>query len=124
MGPSGRIHNFGAGPAVLPLEVVEEVAETLPNLGGSGFGLMEVSHRSQTFQDVIDSAMSRLRGLIAIPDDYEVLFLQGGASTQFYMSALNLMSEGGMADYLVTGIWSKKAPVSYTHLTLPTILLV
>ena len=111
MGPSGRIHNFGAGPAVLPLEVVEEVAETLPNLGGSGFGLMEVSHRSQTFQDVIDSAMSRLRGLIAIPDDYEVLFLQGGASTQFYMSALNLMSEGGMADYLVTGIWSKKALV-------------
>ena len=72
---------------------------------------MEVSHRSQTFQDVIDSAMSRLRRLIAIPDDYEVLFLQGGASTQFYMSALNLMSEGGMADYLVTGIWSKKALV-------------
>ena len=111
MGTSGRIHNFGAGPAVLPLEVVEEVAETLPNLGGSGFGLMEVSHRSQTFQDVIDSAMSRLRGLLGIPDDYEVLFLQGGASTQFYMSALNLMSEGGMADYLVTGIWSKKALV-------------
>ena len=111
MGPSGRIHNFGAGPAVLPLEVVEEVAETLPNLGGSGFGLMEVSHRSQTFQDVIDSAMSRLRGLLGIPDDYEVLFLQGGASTQFYMSALNLMSEGGMADYLGTGIWSKKALV-------------
>ena len=67
MGPSGRIHNFGAGPAVLPLEVVEEVAETLPNLDGSGFGLMEVSHRSQTFQDVIDSAMSRLRGLIPSP---------------------------------------------------------
>lgn len=67
MGPSGRIHNFGAGPAVLPLEVVEEVAETLPNLGGSGFGLMEVSHRSQTFQDVIDSAMSRLRGYLAYP---------------------------------------------------------
>ena len=109
MGPSGRIHNFGAGPAVLPLEVVKEVAETLPNLSGSGFGLMEVSHRSETFQEVIDSAMARLRGLLDIPDDYEVLFLQGGASTQFYMSALNLMNTGGMADYLVTGIWAKKA---------------
>lgn len=106
---SSRIHNFGAGPAVLPLEVVEEFAETLPNLGGSGFGLLEVSHRSETFQEVIDSAMSRLRSILSVPDDYEVLFLQGGASTQFYMTALNLLEEGGKADFLVTGGWSQKA---------------
>jgi phosphoserine aminotransferase len=106
---SGRIHNFGAGPAVLPIEVVQEVAETLPNLLGSGFGLLEVSHRSETFQNVIDSAMDRLRRILSIPDDYEILFLQGGASTQFYMSALNLLSEGEKADFLVTGGWSQKA---------------
>ncbi len=109
VGSTGRIHNFGAGPAVLPLEVVNEVAEALPNLNSSGFGVMELSHRSQTFQQVIDSAMTRLRGILSIPDDYEVLFLQGGASTQFYMSALNVMEEGGKADYLVTGVWAKKA---------------
>ena len=86
---TGRIHNFGAGPAVLPLEVVEEVAATLPNLLNSGFGLLEGSHRSPTFQSVIDSAVERSRGVLAVPDDYEVLFLQGGASTQFYMTALN-----------------------------------
>jgi len=109
VGTHGRIHNFGAGPAVLPLEVVEECSEALPNLHGSGFGLMEVSHRSSTFQEVIDSAMSRLRGILEIPGDYEVLFLQGGASTQFYMTALNLLHEGEGADFLVTGVWSKKA---------------
>ena len=107
--PAGRIHNFGAGPAVLPLEVIEEVAETLPNLLDSGFGLLEVSHRSGTFQSVIDSAMNRMRGILGVPDDYEILFLQGGASTQFYMTALNLMSEEGKADFLITGGWSQKA---------------
>ena len=109
VGAESRIHNFGAGPAVLPLEVVTEVAESLPNMNGSGFGLMEVSHRSTAFQEVIDSAMGRMRGLLSIPDDYEILFLQGGASTQFYMTALNLLSNGGAAEFLVTGIWAKKA---------------
>ena len=109
MGAQSRIHNFGAGPAVLPLEVVTEVAKSLPNMNGSGFGLMEVSHRSPAFQEVIDSAMGRMRGLLSIPDDYEILFLQGGASTQFYMTALNLLSNGGAAEFLVTGIWAKKA---------------
>ena len=109
MQPEGRIHNFGAGPAVLPYEVVQEVSEALPNLSGSGFGLMEVSHRSDTFQAVIDSAIGRVRSLLSVPDDYEVLLLQGGASTQFYMTALNLIGEGGKADYLVSGTWSKKA---------------
>lgn len=106
---TGRIHNFGAGPAVLPLSVVEECREALPNLNGSGFGLLEVSHRSQTFQNVVDSAMAGLRRVLGVPDDYTVLFLQGGASLQFYMTALNLLPPGGSADYLVTGTWAQKA---------------
>lgn len=106
---NGRIHNFGAGPAVLPLEVVERVREALPNLNGSGFGLLEVSHRSQVFQDVVDSAMAGMRRTLEIPDDYTILFLQGGASLQFYMTALNLLGEDEKADYLVTGGWSQKA---------------
>ena len=109
MASQGRIHNFGAGPAVLPLEVVEEVSEALPNLNNSGFGLMEVSHRSDTFQEVIDSAKSRLGRILQIPEGYDVLLLQGGASTQFYMSALNLLQAGSKADFLVSGIWSEKA---------------
>jgi phosphoserine aminotransferase len=94
---------------VLPLEVVEEVAATLPNLLDSGYGLLEVSHRSATFQGVIDSAMGHIRRVMSVPEDYEVLFLQGGASTQFYMTALNLIGEGEKADFLVTGGWSQKA---------------
>ena len=106
---ASRIHNFGAGPAVLPLSVVEECRDALPNLNGSGFGLLEVSHRSQVFQDVVDSAMSRVRSVLGVPDEYTVLFLQGGASLQFYMTALNLLSPGEKADYLTTGGWSVKA---------------
>jgi len=109
MAVQGRIHNFGAGPAVLPLEVVEEVASALPNLNNSGFGLLEVSHRSGFFQDVIDSARDRIRRILTIPEDYHVLFLQGGASTQFYMTALNLLNKEDKADFLVTGGWSEKA---------------
>ena len=105
----GRIHNFGAGPAVLPLSVVEECRAALPNLNGSGFGLLEISHRSQVFQDVVDSAMAGLRRVLGVPDDYTVLFLQGGASLQFYMTALNLLEPDEKADYLLTGGWSKKA---------------
>jgi len=105
----GRIHNFGAGPAVLPLEVVEKVAATLPNLMDSGFGLCEISHRSATFQSVIDSAIERVRRVLNVPEAYTVLLLQGGASLQFYMTALNLLREGEAADFLVTGGWSKKA---------------
>lgn len=105
----GRIHNFGAGPAVLPLEVVEKVQAALPNLLDSGFGLLEISHRSDTYQSVIDSAVARVREVLSVPDDFEVLLLQGGASTQFYMTALNLLREGEKADFLVTGGWSQKA---------------
>ena len=98
-----RIHNFGAGPAVLPLSVVQAVGDALPNLMDSGFGLCEISHRSGTFQSVVDSAMERVRRVLSVPDDYTVLFLQGGASLQFYMTALNILEEGEQADYLVTG---------------------
>lgn len=106
---NGRIHNFTAGPAVLPESVVEEVREQLPNLYGSGLGLCEISHRSKTFQAVVDSANVRLRRVLGVPADYEVLFLQGGASLQFYMTALNLLRSGDAADFLVTGTWSQKA---------------
>ncbi len=116
MAASERIHNFGAGPAVLPLEVVQEVSNALPNLNESGFGLMEISHRSSAFQEVIDSAIARLRRVLSIPDDYEVLILQGGASTQFYMTALNVLSKGGKADFLVTGGWSQKALVEASRI--------
>jgi phosphoserine aminotransferase len=104
-----RIHNFGAGPAVLPLSVVEAVGDALPNLMDSGFGLCEISHRSDTFQSVVDSAMARVRRVLSVPDDYTVLFLQGGASLQFYMTALNILNENEKADYLVTGGWAQKA---------------
>ncbi len=106
---TNRIHNFGAGPATLPLSVIEEVSQALPNLMDSGMGVCEVSHRSQIFQDVVDSAMARVRRVLSVPEDYTVLFLQGGASLQFYMTALNLLRTGEKADYLVTGGWSKKA---------------
>ena len=109
MPATNRIHNFGAGPATLPLSVIEEVSQALPNLMDSGMGVCEVSHRSQTFQDVVDSAMARVRRVLSVPEEYTVLFLQGGASLQFYMTALNLLRTGEKADYLVTGGWSKKA---------------
>ena len=104
-----REHNFSAGPAVLPLSVVEELAEALPNFKGTGLGLMELSHRSPTFDAVHRSAEARLRRVLSIPDNYEVLFLQGGASLQFLMTVLNLLQEGESADFVVTGIWSQKA---------------
>ena len=109
MTTTGRIHNFGAGPAVLPLEVVEECRKSLPNLDNSGFGLIEISHRSKTFQNIVDSSMEKLRRILSIPEDYTVLYLQGGASLQFYMSALNLLRENEKVDFLVTGVWSQKA---------------
>ena len=106
---SARLHNFYAGPAVLPASVVEELGNELPNFGGSGVGLMEISHRSATFDAVVRSAQSRLRRLLGISEDYEVLFLQGGASMQFYQVPLNLVPNGGAVDYVDTGAWSTKA---------------
>ena len=103
-----RAHNFSAGPAVLPSSVIEQLRDALPNFKGTGLGLMEMSHRSSTFDDVHRSAENRLRRILTIPDEYSVLFLQGGASLQFHMTALNLLQEGESADFVVTGTWAKK----------------
>lgn len=104
----GRVYNFSAGPAVLPEEVLREAAEEMMDYRGSGMSVMEMSHRSQTFQEIIDTAEADLRELMNIPDNYKVLFLQGGASLQFAMIPMNLM-KNQKANYIVTGQWAKKA---------------
>ena len=103
-----RVYNFSAGPAVLPEEVLREAAEEMLDYRGTGMSVMEMSHRSKDFQDIIDEAQKDIRELMNIPDTYEVLFLQGGASQQFAMIPMNLMKNGA-ADYIVTGQWAKKA---------------
>jgi phosphoserine aminotransferase len=104
-----RIFNFSAGPAVLPLPVLEEAREHMLSLPGVGMSVMEISHRSKTFDEIIGGAESGLRELMGIPEDYHVLFLQGGASLQFSMIPMNLLPEGASADYVITGSWGKKA---------------
>ena len=103
-----RVYNFSAGPAVLPEEVLREAAEEMLDYRGTGMSVMEMSHRSKDFQNMIDEAEADLRELMDIPGNYEVLFLQGGASQQFAMIPMNLM-KNGTADYIVTGQWAKKA---------------
>ena len=103
-----RVYNFSAGPAVLPEEVLKEAAEEMMDYRGCGMFVMEMSHRSKTYQTIIDEAEADLRDLIGIPDNYKVLFLQGGASQQFAMIPMNLM-KNKVADYIVTGQWAKKA---------------
>jgi len=104
-----RIHNFSAGPAVLPLPVLEQAQRDLLSLPGIGMSVMEISHRSKPFDEIINNADAGLRELLGIPEGYEVLFLQGGASLQFSMLALNLLPKDGSADYVLTGSWGKKA---------------
>ena len=104
-----RIFNFSAGPAVLPVPVLERAREEMLSLPGVGMSVMEISHRSKTFQAIVDGAEAGLRGLMGIPDGYHVLFLQGGASLQFSMVPMNLLAGGGSADYVLTGSWGKKA---------------
>ena len=103
-----RVYNFSAGPAVLPEEVLREAAEEMMDYRGTGMSVMEMSHRSAAFQQIIDEAEADLRDLLEIPDNYKVLFLQGGASLQFAMIPMNLM-KNRVADYIVTGQWAKKA---------------
>ena len=103
-----RIYNFSAGPAVLPEEVLKEAQEEMLDYRGCGMSVMEMSHRSKVFQNIIDEAEADLRDLMGIPSNYKVLFLQGGASLQFSMIPMNLM-KNGVADYIVTGQWAKKA---------------
>src|SRR5512145_664346 len=104
-----RIFNFSAGPAVLPLDVLEKAQRDLVSLPGVGMSILEVSHRSKVFDEVIEACEADLRALAGIPDNYHVLFLQGGASLQFSMVPMNLLPSGGSADYIVTGAWSQKA---------------
>ena len=103
-----RVYNFSAGPAVLPEEVLKEAAEEMLDYRGTGMSVMEMSHRAKAFDAIIKDAEADLRDLLAVPDNYKVLFLQGGASQQFAMVPMNLM-KNRVADYIITGQWAKKA---------------
>ena len=103
-----RVYNFSAGPAVLPEEVLRQAAAEMLDYQGTGMSVMEMSHRSKPFAQIIETAEADLRDLMAIPDNYNVLFLQGGATQQFAAIPMNLM-QNKVADYIVSGSWSKKA---------------
>lgn len=104
-----RVYNFSAGPSMLPESVLKKAAEEMLDYHGCGQSVMEMSHRSKVFQSIIDEAEALVRELMNVPDNYKVLFLQGGASTQFAAIPLNFMNKNGKADYIVTGQWAKKA---------------
>ncbi len=104
-----RVYNFSAGPSVLPESVLEKAAEQMMDYEGSGQSVMEMSHRSKTYDAIIKSCEALLREVMGIPDNYKVLFLQGGASSQFAMVPLNLMNGSGKADFVITGQWANKA---------------
>ncbi len=103
-----RVYNFSAGPAVLPEKVLQEAANEMMDYNGCGMSVMEMSHRTDTYQRIIDTAEADLRELMGIPDNYKVLFMQGGASQQFAAVPMNLM-KNKVADYIITGVWAKKA---------------
>src|SRR5688500_17518899 len=104
-----RIFNFSAGPAVLPLPVLEQAQRALLALPGVGMSVMEISHRSKTFEDLLNTAIMDIRALAAVPDGYKILMMQGGASLQFSMVPMNLLGGGQTADYIDTGSWADKA---------------
>ncbi len=104
-----RVFNFSAGPSMLPLSVLERAGSEITNYRGSGMSVMEMSHRSSTFDAIFHQTKAKLRRALGIPEDYEILFLQGGASTQFSAVPLNLMGEGGKADYALTGNFAQVA---------------
>lgn len=106
---AGRVHNFNAGPAVLPVPVLEQVQADMLNWRGSGMSVMEMSHRSAQFEDILGRAEADLRALLRLPENYTVLFLQGGATLQFSMVPMNFLPTGASADYILTGAWSKAA---------------
>src|SRR5713226_4220866 len=106
---SERIFNFSAGPAIMPVPVLEEAQRDLLSLPDVGMSVMEISHRSKTFDEIIQSAEKGIRELLEVPKDYQVLFLQGGASLQFAMVPMNFLSLDANADYIVTGSWGQKA---------------
>jgi phosphoserine aminotransferase len=102
-------HNFGAGPGILPHEVLKQAAAAVIDFNGTGLSLLEISHRSPEFEAVLNEAVSLVKELFSVPEGYSVLFLQGGASTQFALAPYNLLPEGGKAAYLETGVWANKA---------------
>ena len=104
-----RVYNFSAGPSALPIEVLERIKNDIPDWNGSGMSVMEVSHRGNSFVEVAENAETNLRSLLSIPDNYKVLFLQGGATLQFAMVPINLAPRSGIVDYAITGSWGKKA---------------
>ncbi len=104
-----RVHNFSAGPAVLPVSVLEEIQRDLVSLPGVGMSILEISHRSPAFEAILAQAEADIRALAAIPSNYKVLFLQGGASLQFSMVPMNLLTSGATADYIDSGSWAEKA---------------
>lgn len=106
---NNRAYNFSAGPSMLPLPVIEDVAANLPNYQGCGESVMEMSHRSKEFKAILADAEQNLRDIMNIPDNYKVMFLQGGGTLQFAMVPLNLLRKSGKADYIITGSWAKKA---------------
>ncbi len=106
---TNRVYNFSAGPSMLPIEVIEDAARNLLDYNGCGQSVMEMSHRSEEFEKIIQDAEANLREIMNIPKNYKVLFLQGGGTLQFAMVPLNLMTKSGKADYIVTGTWAKKA---------------
>ena len=104
-----RVYNFNPGPAVLPLEVLQEAQAELLDYKGSGMSILEASHRGKEYMAIHQEAMDNLRKLLGIPDEYVILFLQGGASGQFAMVPMNLLGEGQSADYVNSGAWASKA---------------
>ena len=103
-----RVYNFSAGPSMLPLEVLEQAQRELVCYPSAGMSVMEMSHRSKTFENILEKAKADLKELMHIPDNYKILFLQGGGSTQFAMIPMNLM-KNKVGDYIITGQWAKKA---------------
>ena len=106
--PPMKIHNFSAGPCILPQEVLKKASESVKELDNIGLSLIEISHRSKEFVAIMENAQNLVKELLNVPDNYSVLFLQGGASLGFYKTALNFLKEGETAHYINTGTWAKK----------------
>jgi phosphoserine aminotransferase len=104
-----RVYNFAAGPSALPIEVLKKASDEMLSYGDAGMSVMEMSHRSASFKNILQEAKSLYKELMNVPDNYEILFLQGGASTQFSMIPLNLLSKSNKCDFMITGSWAKKA---------------
>src|SRR5688572_3176726 len=102
-------HNFGAGPGILPEEAIRKSAQAVIDLNGTGLSILEISHRSKDFDAILQNTKNLVKELLSVPDNYSILFLQGGASTQFAMVPMNLLPDNGKAAYVESGVWANKA---------------